>query len=288
MASGILRASEMGALLIRRVVEPDRNPQPTAARARIHKVGGRSPTLRGVVTGLAFLATALASLFAEATLVRATQRHDAHLWAWTVALTMFALAAAALAIGVSTGWDRGTFRAFYLLGAVLNVPWLALGTVCLLLGAEVGRRVRWYLVGFTGLAVGVLMSAPMRPVRGTDIPVGKDVFGVLPRVLAAAGSGVAATVIVVGAIWSGLRYARDRSADGHARLAIANVLIAIGTLILSSGGLVQGIVGHDEAFSLSLAAGIGVIYAGFLVAEGRSSRRSSFPADERGSSATTA
>ena len=240
-----------------------------------------------MVTGLAFLATALASLFAEATLVRATQRHHAHLWAWTVALTMFALAAAALAIGVSTGWDRGTFRAFYLLGAVLNVPWLALGTVSLLLGAEVGRRVRWVLVGFTGLAVGVLMSAPMHPVRGTDIPVGKDVFGAFPRVLAAAGSGVAATVIVVGAIWSGLRYARARRADGHARLAIANVLIALGTLILSSGGLVQGIVGHDEAFSLSLAAGIGVIYAGFLVAEGRSSRRSSLPADERGSSATT-
>lgn len=246
-----------------------------------------SPYAQAVVTGLAFLATALASLFAEATLVRATQRRSAHLRVWTVALAMFALAAAALAIGVSTGWDRGTFRAFYLLGAVLNVPWLALGTVILLGGPEIGRRVQWFLVGFTGLAVGVLLSAPMQPVRGTGIPVGKEVFGALPRILAAVGSGVGATVIVGGALWSGARYARDRGVAGHARRALANILIALGTLVLSSGGLVQGLVGHDEAFSLSLAVGIAVVYAGFVVAEGRNSRRSSFPADDRGSSTTS-
>lgn len=240
-----------------------------------------------MVTGLAFLATALASLFAEATLVRATQRRSSHLWAWTVALAMFALASAALAIGVSTGWDRGTFRAFYLLGAVLNVPWLALGTVVLLAGADAGRRVRWFLVGFTGLAVGVLVSTPMDAVGGTEIPVGKHVFGALPRILAAVGSGVGATVIIGGALWSAWRYARARRAPGHARLAVANALIALGTLVLSSGGLVQGIVGHDEAFTLSLATGIGVIYVGFVVAEGRSSRRSSLPVAARGSATTT-
>ena len=74
----------------------------------------------------------------------------------------------------------------------------------------------------------------------------------------------------------------------------------MGTLVLSSGGLVQGIVGHDEAFTLSLVIGITIIYGGFLVAErdrapsldagdggGRSSRRSSFPDGARGSSSTT-
>ena len=34
----------------------------------------------------------------------------------------------------------------------------------------------------------------------------------------------------------------------------------------------QGFVGHDEAFALSLATGIAVIYAGFLVADGTSVR----------------
>ena len=123
---------------------------------------------------------------------------------------MFALASAALATGTSTGWDNGTFRFFYLFGAVLNVPWLALGTVYLLRGETVGRRAQWGLVFFSGLAAGVLFSAPMKPVSGLAIPVGKDVFGAFPRVLAAVGSGVGAVVIIAGAVVSAVRYARDR------------------------------------------------------------------------------
>lgn len=225
----------------------------------------------GVVIGLAFFATAVASLFAEATFVRWTARHQPHLAAWTVALAMFAGASAALAVGVSTGWDTGTFRVFYLLGAVLNVPWLALGTVYLLFGRERGDRTRLWLLVFTGLAAGVVLAAPMESVSGVEIPVGSDVFGAFPRALAAIGSGVGAVVILGGALWSGYRFARDRTprpAD-RGRLAAANGLIALGTLVLSSGGLVQGFVGHDEAFTISLAVGITVIYAGFLVAEGK-------------------
>jgi hypothetical protein len=225
-----------------------------------------------MVTGLAFLATGVATVFAEATFVRWTERRRAHLAAWTVALAMFAGASAALAVGVSTGWDKPTFRVFFLLGAVLNVPWLAFGTVCLLGSATVIRRSGTVLVFFSGLAVGVLLTAPMKPVSGTTIPVGSDVFGAFPRVLAAVGSGIGAIVILGGACWSAARYARDRDAPGHARLAGANALIALGTLVLSSGGLVQGVVGHDEAFTLSLAVGITVIYAGFLTAEGRRTR----------------
>ena len=89
------------------------------------------------------------------------------------------------------------------------------------------------------------------------------------RVLAAVGSGVGATVIVGGAVYSAVRFAKDRNAPGHARQAGANTLIALGTLVLSSGGLVQGAVGHDEAFTATLAIGITVIYSGFLLAATR-------------------
>jgi len=220
-----------------------------------------------MVTGLAFLAAAIASIFAESMLARATQRRRRELWDWTVALAMFAVAAAALALGTSNGWDRGTYRVFFLLGAVLDVPWLALGTVDLLLGPAVGRRAQWFVVFFSGLAAGVVLSAPMQAVSGTAIPQASSTFGAFPRVLAGVGSGVGATVIFVGAVWSGIRFARDRARPGSARRAAANALIAVGTLILSSGGLLQGFVGHDEAFAVTLAVGITVIYVGFLVAE---------------------
>ncbi|MFI5047592.1 MAG: hypothetical protein ACHQIG_11060 [Acidimicrobiia bacterium] len=218
-----------------------------------------------MTAAMAFVATAVATLFAQAMLVRYTQSRRPQYGAWAAALGMFALASAALVSGTTTGWDRGTFRVFYLFGAVLDVPWLALGTVYLLASPLVARRVRAVLLVVSGFAAGVLLSVPMEPVHGTEIPVGKDVFGALPRILAAVGSGVAATVIIVGAVVSAVRFARDRS-PGHARLAAGNALIAAGTLVLSSGGLVQGIIGHDEAFTLSLAVGISVLYAGFLVA----------------------
>ena len=219
-----------------------------------------------MVVGLAFLATAVATLFAQATLVRATRDRRPQDRAWAIALALVALASAALATGTSTGWDDGTFRVFYLLGAVLAVPWLALGTVYLLFQVEVGRRVERVLGFVSGLATGVLLTAPMEPVHGTAIPVGKDVFGVFPRVLAAVGNGLGATVILIGALVSAGRFWRDRSAPGNGRRAGANLLIALGTVVLSSGGLIQGIAGKDGAFVLSLAIGISVIYAGFLVA----------------------
>ncbi len=261
-----------------------------------------------MVAGLAFVATAIATLFAQATAVRWSRSRAPHQGAWTIALALFALASAALATGASTGWDKGTFRAFFLLGAVLNVPWLALGTVYLLMGRTVGNRVRMGLVFFSGLALGVMLTAPMHGTISPDqIPVGKDVFGPLPRALAGVGSGVGAIVVFGGAAWSAVRFARARR-PGSGKLAGGNGLIALGTLVLSSGGLLQGIVGSDEAFALTLVAGIALIYAGFAVASGvritlspgaaardedrrqaseASERRSNLPANERGNSSTS-
>jgi len=247
-----------------------------------------------MVAGLAFLATAVATVFAQATGVRWSRTRAPHQGVWTFALALFALASAALATGEATQWDEGTFRVFYLLGAVLNVPWLALGTIYLLFGRRVGNPTRLGLLVFTGFACGVILAAPIHgaiaPFGG--IPVGKDHFGALPRVLAAVGSGVGALVVFAGAAWSAVRFARRHSA-GSGSLAAGNALIALGTLVLASGGLLQGVVGQDEAFVISLAAGITVIYAGFVVASGGrrvrsdSSRRTTLPASVRGNASTT-
>ncbi|MET0895210.1 MAG: hypothetical protein ABWY80_05105, partial [Acidimicrobiia bacterium] len=232
-----------------------------------------------MVVGLAFLATAISVLFAQAMLVRYTSGHKPQHLAWLVALAMFALASAALATGTSTGWDKGTFRVFFLFGAILNVPWLALGTVYLVFSERFARRVHLGLLVVSGFAAGVVLAAPMEAVSGTAIPQGSDVFGALPRILAAVGSGVGATVIFVGALVSAVRFARGR-VPGGARLATANALIALGTLVLASGGLVQGAIGHDEAFALSLALGISIIYGGFALAGSAPRRERAAAADD--------
>lgn len=239
-----------------------------------------------MVATLAFVATVISTLFAQATLVRWTKGRAPHNRAWAISLALFALASAMLFVGTTTGWDRGIFRAFYLFGAVLNVPWLALGSIYLLAGPAWGRRVERFLVFVSGLAVGVLVTAPMdaSAITRDAIPDGKEVFGVFPRVLAGVGSGVGATVVLVGAMWSMVRYSRQRAEQGAdpfaARMVVANALIALGTIVLGSTGTLKGVAGgKDAAFALGVALGIAVIYAGFAVASPRSARRNNLPAN---------
>jgi len=242
-----------------------------------------------MVSLLAFATTALATVFFEHLLVRWTQRRQTHTGAWATALALFALASAAFAIGASTGWDAGTFRAFYLFGAVLNVPWLAFGTVALL-APRAAPRVRTGLLLFSGLAVGVVLAAPMRgSIAAQGIPEGREVFDAFPRILAAVGSGVGALVVLVGAVWSAWRYLSGQ--DANRRRVGSNLLIALAVIILSGGGIVEGLAGgEDEAFALSLAVGTAVLYLGFRFATGSdvqvSSRRSNFPANPRGNAST--
>lgn len=248
-----------------------------------------------MVAGLAFLATAVATVFAQGTLARWSRSRRPHLRAWTVALAMFALASAALATGVATGWDGFVYRSFFVFGAVLNVPWLALGSVYLLAGTTAGRGAEWGLVLFTGIALGAVATAPISGLPlDQSIPVGEEVFdSALPRVLAAIGSGLGALVVVGGAFWSAVRALRPPRHRAEGRLAVANGLIAAGTLVLSGGGLLQGFLGDDEAFAVTLAVGISVIYVGFVVATDRTSsassrnaRRRTLPTKLRGSSET--
>jgi hypothetical protein len=242
-----------------------------------------------VVAALAFLATAVATRFWQTMLVRWTSRRRPHEAAWTVSLALFALACAALATGASTGWDIGTFRAFYLFGTV-NVVWLALGTIWLLAPARVARACRDVVLAYTALTAGVVLAAPTRaPVTGNDIPAGRELFGPLPRVLVVVGNSLGATVLLVGAVWSAWRYWRGTAgAQRDGRMALSNALIAVGTVLLASSGVFTGFLSHDEAFVVCLLAGLVVIYAGFLVSVGwspaTSRSRSSRPVGVRGSS----
>ena len=225
---------------------------------------------------LAAAATLVAVGFALSTFDRWLRRRRPHELAWSVSLALFALGAGALWWAEVRGWSLASFRLFYLAGAVLNVPWLALGTVYLLAGSALGDRVRWWLVLLSGLSVGVVLFAPTRTgVSGKELPTGKAVFGVAPRVLAAVGSGVAAVVIIAGAVWSVYRVARHRvpslpdahrTAGSPGHLVAGNLLIACGTGVLSASGTVAGRLGKDTAFAVTLLIGISLLFAGFLVA----------------------
>jgi hypothetical protein len=222
---------------------------------------------------LAAAATLVALAFCLATLERWTARHRDHELAWTIALGLFAAGSGALWLGASLGWGEWSFKVFYLCGAIANVPLLAVGTVYLLRGERSGRLAFVGAVLFATFAAGWVLAAPLEgPIPPDELPRGSDVFGPVPRVLAAVGSGVGATVLLLGALWSAVslivgrrgQTATPSGAPSPRRLAAANGCIAAGTVVLSAGGLLNSTLGEMDAFSVSLVAGVTLIFAGFM------------------------
>ena len=218
-------------------------------------------------------ATLVSVAFACSTLERWLIQRRRHQLAWTVSLFMFAAGSLALTAGAALGWEEWSFRAFYLFGGVLNVPFLALGTVYLLRGTEQGDRWAAGLGLVAAFAAGIIVVAPLTgSIDPSTFPSGKAYFGILPRVLAGVGSAVASLVIVGGALWSAASLLRRRhrhteraSPVTPGRLALANVLIALGTLVVSAKGAFEGLGDEELAFAAALATGITIIFAGFLL-----------------------
>ena len=232
---------------------------------------------------LASGATAVSLAFAGATFERWLRRRRRHELAWSVALALFACGALSLWAGAAVGWDGVTFRLFYLFGAIVNVPFLALGTLYLLLGRRRGDQWAVAIALSCAFAAGVLAVAPLTGAIDADVlPQGSEVFGPLPRILAAVASGLGATVVFAGAAWSAVRLLVRRgraprptvpggSPSGRpvvpaSRLVVGNLLIAAGTAILSASGLLNSVLGEMDAFAVTLTVGITVLFAGFLVA----------------------
>jgi MFS family permease len=219
---------------------------------------------------LAAGATVVAVAFAASLFERWVVRRRPHELAWAIALTWFACGALSLWAGAALGWHGWSFRLFYLFGAVVNVPFLALGTVELLY-PRVAPRVRTGVVLACTFAAGVVLVAPFTgPVSGTSIPQGSAVFGPLPRILAAVFSSGGATVVFGCAVASALRLWRG---NGPRRLAGGNAVIALGTAILSMSGLLNSALGQMRAFSVTLTVGVCVLFLGFVLASSPLRRR---------------
>lgn len=217
-------------------------------------------------TVLAAAASLVALAFTLSTLERWVDRRRPQELAWTSALAMFTVAAFSLWYGSAVEWGGVGFRLFYLFGAVLDVPVLALGTMYLFTDRRSADRVALGVALVSAFAAGVMLVAPMRQaVPAHRLPQGSEVFGPLPRVLAAVASGGGALVLLGGAVVSAVGAARSRR-PGGSRMVTANSLIAAGTLALAGSGLLNSVLGDMQAFAVALLLGITLLFAGFLVA----------------------
>jgi hypothetical protein len=218
-----------------------------------------------LLPGIAAVASAA---FAVAVLRQYAARRRPHQLAWGVALSMFAVASLALTAGVAAGWTPVSFKVYYLFGAILNVPWLALGTVELLASRAVARAYLVALAAFTVLSFVLVGLAGVTPadLAGRLLPEGKEFLPAGVRLLAVVGNTVGTLVVLGGAMVSGLALRSRR--DLRPRFE-GTLLIALGVLLAAGGGVFAFLASSDQ-LALGLALGASVMYLGF--------RRASTPA----------
>lgn len=208
----------------------------------------------------AYLTAAVSGAFAAAVLLKYLRSRRAALGVWAIGLVLFAIAALAGALARTTAATETEYRVFYLLGGILNVSWLALGTA-LLLVPRVARAGTALVVLLSAVAAYAVLATPV------DLRVALDSGrgfpdGSLPRVLAAIGSGAGSLVLIGGAIWSAWVFLAKRR-DG--RRALSNAIIAVGVLIVAAGGTAT-FTGASGILELTNLAGVSVMFVGFLLA----------------------
>jgi hypothetical protein len=211
------------------------------------------------------LAAAVVALaFAVSLARRFAQSRRLHLAMWCAALVMYAVASAAVAGGALVGWSRTLFEVYWILGAVLNVPLLAAGEVHLLRRGPVLDVAVWVVLAF-------VFAYTVAVTRGADVvtaslaerlPSGKDVFGDvsaayrLPQLI----SIPSYVILVAGAAWSAWRMRGRPELRGR---FVGTLLVAAGATITAAAGSAFAAVGNLPAFSLSLLAGVAVMFLGF-------------------------
>jgi hypothetical protein len=191
-------------------------------------------------------------------------RRRPNLLAWALALAMFSVASGAAAWGLLFGWSEGTFRTYYLFGAVVNVPVLALGSIYLMAPRAAAHLVAAVVVAASLWATFQVLGAPLDQggLATSGIPAGSSVIDGTSRVLSRTYSYVGFLVVVGSALLSAYRLGR-RHQHGLKRLAVANWLIALGTLVVAiASGFAR--YGSGAVFAVGLLGGVSVMFAGFL------------------------
>jgi hypothetical protein len=192
------------------------------------------------------------------------RRPRPHIAAFGTGMSMFAVATMAFYLGLTIGWSGPLYRTFYLFGAILNIPFLALGSMFLVVGRRSGHAMAVALGALTAISATLTSTVAFAtPLPDTGVP--HDVFasGFGPRLFAIIGGATGSTILIVLALVSALRFwKKNRS------IVWGNLLIVGGTLAAASGGTGLAL-GESSAFAVSLLAAVTLIWAGYRVASGK-------------------
>jgi hypothetical protein len=177
---------------------------------------------------------------------------------------MVAIATWALFAGLTFGWAGPVYRTFYLFGAVLNILFLALGSMYLVVGKRSGHGMAIALGAYAAISTTLVTTVPFEsPLPDSGIP--SDIFasGFGPRLFAIIGGAVGSLILVALALVSLVRFwTKDRN------IVWGNALIVAGVFAAAWGGTGLAL-GEAGGFAVSLLLAVSLIWAGYRVASGR-------------------
>jgi hypothetical protein len=203
--------------------------------------------------------------------------------AWGVAFAVFAAAAGSEVIGSIGGWTPLLARTYYVMGATLVVGYLALGELFLLLPRSWADRAAGLMAFLTVLAVALVYRAPV----GSDIStVGWEALDRGPGLTALTISinSIGTLILVGGLAWSVWRLRRLGTMRNR---TMGCLLIALGTLVVASGGTLTRLGSHEFLY-IAMSGGITLIFAGYLRARRPEQRPATAVRSERIESPATA
>lgn len=213
---------------------------------------------------LAILAAVAATLFSLDLWNDYRQRPRPHVAAYATGMSMFAVATWALFVGMTFGWNGPTYRTFYLFGAILNIPILALGSMFLVVGKKSGHVMTLAVGALAAISTTLTLTMPFEnPLPEDGVPEHIFGLGFSPRLFAIIGGAAGSTILFALALTSLIRFwNRQRP------IVWGNALILAGVIAAAWGGTGLAL-GAGSGFALSLFLAVSLIWAGYRVASGR-------------------
>lgn len=212
------------------------------------------PLLAGLV-GLAFGGVVLRQ-YAE--------RHRPYQAAWGGALLLFGAAALWEAAGIYAGWSPILYRGYYLLGAILNVGWLGVGTVYLLAPGRWGHLAALAMAVISVLAIPAVLVAPTDAHLLQAAVPGRGAIGAPATIFPPVTNTLGSILLIGGAAWSAYRAYRRR---GPSARVLGTALLAAGALIVAATHTVAQVRNVYAVQPVGEAIGILVMFAGYLAIE---------------------
>ena len=255
-------------------MHPDRAAEPCTGGFRAAAAAYDWAAMSAVAS---LAAGVVATLFCVDLVRRYRASPSPHTAAYAAGIGFFALATWALFVGTATGWTSASYRTFFLFGAIVNIPVLALGSMFLVVGRRAGHVMLLLMFPFFAIALPTTLAQPF---DAGELPPGgvpsardlwADVFG--PRLWSIIGGRLGGTIIILLALVSLVRFLRK-----NPRLVWGNLAIVAGTLAAATGGTILA-QGADWGFAASLLVSVTLIWAGYRIASG--ARRAS-PATAEG------